>query len=51
MEQFDFDAARDVLEYMIESTQCHEPYAVNTIAELEAALHHITRPEDYPEAT
>lgn len=50
MDQFDFDAARDVLEYMIASTQCHEPYAVNTIAELETALHHITCLDDYPEA-
>jgi len=49
MEQYEFDKAREVLEYMISSTHEHEPGATNTIDDLEAALGLITGPDDYPE--
>lgn len=36
--QEDFDTAREVLEFMLESTKEHTPYAVNTISDLESIL-------------
>lgn len=49
--QEDFDTARDVLEYMVASIQCHEPSAFNTINDMEAVLgSNSWTVEDYPEA-
>ena len=48
MDQYEFDIARDVLEYMIKSLHSHCPTATNTIDDLEEALGQITGPEDYP---
>ncbi len=47
MDQHEFDTCREVLEYIISQLHKHEPHAVNTIDELEAALSHVNEAEDY----
>lgn len=44
--QYEIDTAREVIEYVLASTQEHEPHAVNTIAELEAVLSAFPYSED-----